>query len=105
DDVLRRMRVRGARFHAAVAVAAVVLVIAGAAFAFEIARSDAKVAETAPAAAPPTLSTTTTSFRFEGRVRSFLLVRTDPRPHVKLPVVVVLHGRGASPQLERTRTG
>jgi polyhydroxybutyrate depolymerase len=48
---------------------------------------------------------TTSKIVVHGVDRSYLVVRPSARGRGALPVIVVLHGRGATPQLERQRTG
>ncbi len=56
-------------------------------------------------AATPQPVTTTVTMREGGMIRSYVLVRPSKSNGAMLPVLVVLHGRDASPQAEEQRTG
>lgn len=58
----------------------------------------------AAAPAPPPWMRTSHPLTFGGIVRRYLLIR-PPTTGARLPVVVVLHGRDATPELEAARTG
>jgi len=62
------------------------------------------VAATVPLSGPPTWIQTTHQLAFGGMARSYLLVRPQASG-TRLPLVVVLHGRNASPEMEAARTG
>src|SRR5947209_7869502 len=55
--------------------------------------------------APVRWSTTTVMLPVGTLMRSYLLVRPETLPKRRLPVMVVLHGRTATPEIERKRTG
>ncbi|HWG72538.1 MAG TPA: PHB depolymerase family esterase [Acidimicrobiales bacterium] len=49
--------------------------------------------------------TTSDQISSGGMSRSYLLAEPEPAPTAKVPLIVVLHGINASPQLEEQRTG
>jgi polyhydroxybutyrate depolymerase len=63
------------------------------------------VSITAPATTPTDWITTNQSLTVGGIARRYLLVRPAATSKTALPVVVVLHGRTATPEIEEQRTG
>lgn len=61
------------------------------------------VSATAPA--PPGWTTTNDQLEVDGMTRRYLLVRPQVVSTTPLPVVVVLHGRTVTPEIEEQRTG